>query len=302
MLSIQLDEIGDVALRALIPIVAGALVAALTALVKNAVERRDARKQAERRLALASARTEFADSWYETSLKVHTDDAGLAIVAERTKRELESAYTEAQDALEKGKSTIEEDRSGAFVRSLRLLLALGPYANRASYIVGGLMYAGFAFLVAGLVGVATDTAETDESLDPVTLGVTVVAALVVLRVVAQILISLLEKGPSTPPSCVVVTSKAEFDAAIDSFESRGYKKRDVIEGRHVHLLKANYGRGAVHAALLIPSLFFLFIPNVVYVIVSLTKSAHTDLQLRADANTTDAAPPLPDPQIATAEN
>ena len=290
MLSIEFAEIGDVALRALIPIVGGALVAALTALVKNAVERRDARKQAERRLALASARTEFADLWYETCLKVHTDDAGLATVSERTKRELESAYIEAHDALEKGKSTIEEDRGGAFVRSLRLLLALGPYENRASYIVGGMMYVGLALVVGGLTVNATETLDADESVDLLTLGASAVTMLIILRVLAQIMIFLLEKGPPTQTSKVVVASTAEFDAAIDSFESGGFRKREMIEHHHVHLLKTNYGRPTVHAWLAIPSFFFLFIPNLLYLVISLMKSEHIDLQLRADA-----PPPMPYP-------
>ena len=83
----------------ILPIVVGALVAALSAVVKTVYERRDVRLTAERQLELASKRTAFVSEWLAVCRSIAGDDAEFAaLAATRARAELEEAYDEAQHA------------------------------------------------------------------------------------------------------------------------------------------------------------------------------------------------------------
>ncbi len=141
--------LGAEVLRALIPIVAGAVVAAISAWLKTVLDRRDARKQAERRLALAKARTEFAAAWYDAGIRVGGDDRYLAGVTEMARLELQGAYEDSQRALAQGRADEQESAWPRFLLQLRKLLALGPYRSQGSYVVTALLYVWIALMTVG---------------------------------------------------------------------------------------------------------------------------------------------------------
>ena len=120
--------------QTLAPIVAGAVVAGLSALLKGAFERRDARVTAERQLSLAARRTAFIKEWLAVSNDVN-DPAYAQDAAVRAKADLERAYTEANEALARGQSVIEESWHDKVVDQLRWLLLIRDRHTAAARIV-----------------------------------------------------------------------------------------------------------------------------------------------------------------------
>ncbi len=122
-------------IQVLAPIVVGAIVAGLSALVKGVIERRDARVTAERQLALATTRTAFIKEWLAVSNDVN-DPAYAQDAAIRAKADLEQAYQEANEALARGRSVIDESWRDKVVDQLRwLLLIRDRHATAARSVV-----------------------------------------------------------------------------------------------------------------------------------------------------------------------
>ena len=182
----------------LLPIIATAIVAAISAWIKVQIDRRDAHRQTERRLALATARTEFARVWFDTSVRVGGDEAE---VARKARSELDDAYMEAQAALDEAKAFERADSKGIrpvnteMPVRLRRMLALGPYMSRWSYTVSWVLYGTTAvfglFLVIGLF-----TSEPADGEAPA--GIQAIFGLlyiyVFLRLIAQVPIFGLERN------------------------------------------------------------------------------------------------------------
>ena len=115
----------------LAPIVIGAVVAGISALVKSAVERRDARLSAERQLGLATSRTAFVKEWLAVSNTVG-DPIYAQGAAVRAKADLDQAYKEANEALARGQSAIEESWGDRLVDELRWVLLIRERHTAAS--------------------------------------------------------------------------------------------------------------------------------------------------------------------------
>ena len=107
----------------LAPIVIGAVVAGISALLKSAVERRDARLSAERQLGLATSRTAFVRSGRPVSNTVG-DPIYAQGAAVRAKADLDQAYKEANEALARGQSANEESWVYKLVDELRWVLLI----------------------------------------------------------------------------------------------------------------------------------------------------------------------------------
>jgi hypothetical protein len=124
----------------LLPIVAGAIVAGLSALAKTVYERRDERLTAHRQLELATMRTKFVSEWLEVCRTVEGDPDFAASVTERARDELEEAYAEAQVAMANSRSVLSRSRSQALGQQLLSLLMLVRRRRALSYLLVGAFY------------------------------------------------------------------------------------------------------------------------------------------------------------------
>jgi hypothetical protein len=104
-------------------LVAGAIVAGVSAVVKSAFERRDARLTAQRQLDLASKRTDFIKQWLGVTNELG-DPAYAADAAARARLGLEQAYQEAQDALARGQDAAQEPWHDRLVDQVRWLFLI----------------------------------------------------------------------------------------------------------------------------------------------------------------------------------
>ena len=146
--------------RTLAPIVLGAVVAGLSALLKGVVERRDTRVTAERQLALAARRTAFIKEWLAVSNDVN-DPAYAHDAAIRAKADLEQAYKEANEALARGQSVINESWHDKVVDQLRWLLLIRDRHTTAARIVVLALYVLVIFTWVG--GLAPEDAGDPEA-------------------------------------------------------------------------------------------------------------------------------------------
>jgi hypothetical protein len=190
-------DVGSFAL-AIMPIVLGALVAGISAVVKSTFDRRQARRSVERQLDLASKRTEFVKEWLDVIRTL--DDAELSKAAAiRVKPDLELAYTDAQQALHRSRSNLEESWGDRVLSQLLWLLMLKPRRRAASYITVVVFYI-VALFWWFLLLLPEDLVLTPEDLkDPdlvTSIGQELIAAIlitIVLRVVAGLVVRALER-------------------------------------------------------------------------------------------------------------
>lgn len=180
-------------IEVLLPIVAGALVAGISAALKMAIERWDARKQAQARLSLATARTEFVSAWYDVSIRVGGDEEYVAAVAQQARAELNDAYMDAQAAMESGRAAIEDSQNRTWIWTLRRMLALGPYERRWTFVVPVVLYSVLGWLALGATVAITDPTIADGDLTPTSAVITLIGLYLILRLVAQLPIALLER-------------------------------------------------------------------------------------------------------------
>lgn len=186
-------------LRIALPIVLGAVVAGISAVVKSTFDRREARRSAERQLALASKRTEFVKEWLDVIRTL--DDPKLSEAAAiRVKDDLELAYRDAKQALQSSRSNFEESWGNKVLSQLLWLLMLRPRRRAASYITVVVFYVVVLYWWIVLLTPA-DKFFTPEEIaeDPsivLSLGEGLIAATVitiVLRVVAGWVVRALER-------------------------------------------------------------------------------------------------------------
>jgi len=186
-------------LRIALPIVLGALVAGISAVVKSAFDRREARRSAERQLELASKRTEFVKEWLDVIRTL--DDENLSKAAAiRVKPDLELAYTDAQQALHRSRSNLEESWGNKVRSQFLWLLMLKPRRRAASYITVVVFYVVtlyfwfFLFIPEDLVYTPAEIAEDPSVVTSI--GVELITATtitIVLRVVAGLVVRALER-------------------------------------------------------------------------------------------------------------
>lgn len=133
-------------LKQLLPLVAGAIVAGISALVKTVFERRDARLTAHRQLELATRRTEFVEKWLAVSQAVDGGDGYREQVTAQAREELQEAYADAQDAMVRGRSALSDAPQRSFGSQLASLLMLQRRRRVGAYVAVAVYYA-LTFLV-----------------------------------------------------------------------------------------------------------------------------------------------------------
>ena len=179
----------------LLPIVVGALVAGISAVVKDAYERRDARQKGRQALELAAARTDFVKNWLEVSTSL--DDATARTARARAGKELERAYEEARRAFDHNQQLLEKQTSTTVSRQLRSLLLLDRQRRGVTYVAVAAFYVLVAFM-----WLPVTIAETPEDVDYTPLWEDLVVAgvsTIVLRVIFGLLVQWLERPRTDAP-------------------------------------------------------------------------------------------------------
>ena len=184
----------------LIPVVIGAVVAGISAVVKAAYERRDRRLTAARQLELATKRTEFVASWLQISRTLDDDAAFLAEANAKARAELVEAYEEAQHALADGRSATARDSWSTLADQVRSVLLLERRRHWMSYVVTGSLWVCVLFVWLGVT-----EANGDDTDDVATWEYLLAAAFltILLRLVAGALVSWLERRATSrldPPT------------------------------------------------------------------------------------------------------
>jgi hypothetical protein len=118
-------------LQNLLPIVVGAVVAGISALVKNYYDRRDARVTTRLALEAAIARRDFVKDWWEAHDTVAGEESGDTRA--RAVEELERAWAEACNALDQSQRLLAETPRTTLGAQLRSVLMLKRWRSVVSW-------------------------------------------------------------------------------------------------------------------------------------------------------------------------
>jgi hypothetical protein len=196
-----------------IPIVLGALVAGISAVVKASYERRDTRRRAQGQLELATRRTEFVRSWLDVSRSIDDDPDYLARVNNQARHELDNAYLHAQTALDEGRSALEHSDEETLGRQLLSLFLLEKRERFASYLA----VAGYYLLIAGpwILVAAGDQKDDPQYWSRWQYAIFATVSTIVLRVIAGVIVAWIERrGPAAPTTAEHATALPRHTAPI----------------------------------------------------------------------------------------
>lgn len=198
-------------LGAILPVVVGALVAGLSAVVKTVYERRDERLTAHRQLELASKRTEFVSEWLEVCRSVAGDDVEFAASAtSRARAELEEAYEEAQQALSRSRSALTQSSSMTVGQQLGSVLMLRRRRRAMSYVAVAMFYVVVVSLWAGSLSLepkVIDREPNDDYLPLWQYALVAAVSTIVLRFLVGAFVAWLE-GRGTPDCATTGADRA----------------------------------------------------------------------------------------------
>jgi hypothetical protein len=212
-------------------LIAGALVAGLSALMKTWFENRDARKAAERQLDVAIKRTQFVKEWIAVSKSFGENEKARALAV----RELNEAYADAQSAIQREaerRATVDQ----RVIQQLRYLLMAERRSNAWSYVVSG------AFLLLSTT-VALDIVRPVGGSLP-SEAARVLATALTIRVIAGLMVRELEQHADKE----VKESVADQVNSLLMFRRRGNPLSYVVSAAFLCLLLGG---------LAIPTLFYL---------------------------------------------
>lgn len=182
-------------IKDLLPLVIGAVVAGISAVVKAAYERRDQRLTAARQLELATKRTEFVSSWLQVSRTLADDEEFLAEANAKARAELVEAYLEAQHALADGQSAAARDSRTTLVDQVRWVLLLERRRHWLSYVAVGTFWMLTLFL---WLGITEETGDGEDEIATWEYALFVAFITIVLRCAVGALVSWLERRAASP--------------------------------------------------------------------------------------------------------